>query len=176
LSPSDTETQSPAAQPNACAPWYNPRSLRRSSNVAWATAITIWYEDQARAEDMRLLRVERPVLPRQHRTTFLVADAPKEAVNGEAVSRVTVRGPRVGLLVGILVSHALTRDGLYDLVRTHVERYATVILRSLVRAKRYRPPPTRRIRVKVEGVRQIIPERPRTAIRLKAIHQECEVY
>src|SRR5919112_5759497 len=68
----------------------------------------------------------------------LVAHARKEAVDGEAVSRPTLRGPRVGLLVSIPVRHALAGDGLYELVRAHVKRYATVIVRSLVRAQRYR--------------------------------------
>src|SRR5215204_2923142 len=91
--------------------------------------------------------------------TYLVAHAPKEAVNGEVVSRL---GPAIGLLVGILVRHTLTGNGLYDFVGAHVQRDATVILRSLVRAKCYRPPLTGRIRVKVAGVHQIIAERPRT--------------
>jgi hypothetical protein len=59
----------------------------------------------------------------------------------------------VHLLVGIPVRHTLSRNGLYDLVRAHVQRDATVILRSLVRAKGYRSRLSRRIRVKVEGVR-----------------------
>ena len=52
--------------------------------------------------------------------TLLVAHARKETVNGEAVSGPTLRGPRVGLLVGIPVRHALTGDGLYELVGAHI--------------------------------------------------------
>ena len=74
--------------------------------------------------------------PNQRQDYSLVAHAPKEAVNGEVVSRL---GPAVGLLVGIPVRHALTGNGLYDFVWAHVQRYATVIVRSLVRTKRYRP-------------------------------------
>src|SRR5215212_9604970 len=99
---------------------------------------------------MRLRPVEQSVPSRQRRTNPLVAHVLKVAVDGEAVS---LLGTRVHLLVGILVCHALTRNGLYDLVAPHVQRDAPVILRSLVRAKGYRSPLTRGIRVKVEGVR-----------------------
>src|SRR5215212_1743365 len=106
--------------------------------------------------------------------TSLVAHARKEAVNGEAVSRVTLRGPRVSLVVSIPVRHSLAGDRLYELVLAHVKCDATVVVRSLVRAKRYRPHLTRRSGVEGRGVHQIIGIRPGTTTRLiLTIRYEC---
>src|SRR5215217_8371636 len=94
----------------------------------------------------------------KQRQEYSLVDHPrKEAVNGEAVS---LLGTGVYLLVGILVRHALTGNGHYDLVRAHVQREATVILRSVVGTKCYRPNLPRRRGLKVEGSHQIIAERP----------------
>src|SRR5215211_5576111 len=106
----------------------------------------------------------------KQRQEYSLVDHPrKEAVNGEAVS---LLGTGVYLLVGIMVRHALTGNGHYDLVRAHVQRYATVILRSVIGTQRHRPKLPRRRGVKVEGVLQIIAERPRTASRRKTIPLE----
>ena len=67
----------------------------------------------------------------KQRQEYSLVDHPrKEAVNGEAVS---LLGTGVYLLVGILVRHALTGNGHYDLVRAHVQREEGSKLRVLTR-------------------------------------------
>src|SRR5919199_4111307 len=104
----------------------------------------------------------------------LISHASKETVNGEAVLRPTLRPPRVGLLVSIPVRHALTGDGLYDLVLAHVKSYVSLLFkrRPLVRSKRYRSQLPWGSRVEGDGVHQIACESPRTAARPMTIQFE----
>ena len=108
----------------------------------------------------------------------LVAHARKEAVNGEAISGPTLRGPRVGLLVGILVCYAFTGDGLYDLVAGAHPREALCYRRPEVLGKSEAlslPAEPAKTGVKGVGVHEIIPERPRAAAWRKAINLEGEI-